>query len=167
VSTSRNAVPHTAARSGRSVPPYRVASEGQERVARWTVLMYSVASIATLAAWPLGRFSSGQGWVDVAGDVLNLPLAYGLFGSLLMFLVTGSLLRRKRFGLWIVLILQVLGVLLALGLLIRTRGHVRMPALRGLELDTGAQITTYAGAVFGLLAIALLWWSRAPGPRWA
>ncbi|WP_222618401.1 bifunctional lysylphosphatidylglycerol synthetase/lysine--tRNA ligase LysX [Nakamurella sp. PAMC28650] len=174
MSTSRNAVPQTAARSGRSVPPYRVASEGQERVARWTVLIYSVASVATLAAWPLGRFSSGQGWVDVAGDVLNLPLAYGLFGSLLMFLVTGSLLRRKRFGLWIVLILQMLGVLLALGLLIRTRGHVRMPALRGLELDTGAQITTYAGAVFGLLAIGLLWWARAafparrsPGSRWA
>jgi len=58
---------------------------GQERLARLTVLVYFLSSVLTLASWPLGRFTSGQSWVETVGDVLNLPLAYGLFGAVLLF----------------------------------------------------------------------------------
>lgn len=152
----------------------RSVSPGQERVARLTVLVYSVASVVTLAAWPLGRFTSGRSWLEVVGDVLNLPLAYGLFGSVLLFLLTGALLRRKRFGVWIVIGLQLSGVLLALAVAIRSMaGHNVLP-LRFLETDPGANVVTYAGGVFGLFAGYALWRARpafparrSPGSRWA
>lgn len=152
----------------------RAVSPGQERLARLTVLVYSVASVVTLAAWPLGRFTSGHSWLEVVGDVLNLPLAYGLFGSVLLFLLTGALLRRKRFAVWIVIGLQMSGVLLAVAVAIRSMTGQGVLPLRFLETDPGAKVVTYAGGVFGLFAGYALWRTRpafparrSPGSRWA
>jgi len=146
---------------------------GQERLARLTVLVYFLSSVLTLASWPLGRFTSGQSWVETVGDVLNLPLAYGLFGAVLLFLLTGALLRRKRFAVWIVIVLQLIGVALALVLTAQSVwGH--RPPPRGVEANLGSQLSIYAGGLFGALAAIGLVWARpafparrSPGSRWA
>lgn len=152
--------------------PNAVSSEGQERVARTTIAVYSLASVLTLAEWPLGRFTSGSGWVETVGDVLNLPVAYGLFGAMLLFLLTGALLRRKRFAMWIVLGLQTVGVLLAAALAARSVTGTHVP-LRVLELDVGDKVITYAGGLFGVAAGCAVWWARpafparrSPGSPW-
>ena len=80
-------------------------------MARWTILAYAVVSVISLVSWPVRRFAGERGWIDVAADILNLPIAHSFFGAVLLFLLTGALLRRKRFALWIVVFLQALGVL--------------------------------------------------------
>lgn len=131
---------------------------------RVTVLVYSIASILAVTEWPLGRFSSGRGWVDVLGDVLNLPIADGLFGAVLLLLLTGALLRRKRFAVWIVIGLQAAGAVLGLATLVRSVSGSTARVLRGLEMGTGSQIITYAGGVFGVVAACGLVWARPAFP---
>lgn len=150
-----------------------VSTRGQENVARSTIAVYSLASVLTLVMWPLGRFSSGESWVETAGDILNLPLAYGLFGAVLLFLLTGALLRRKRFAVWIVMALQLVGVLLAAALAARSITGAAVVPLRLLQ-DSGAKVATYAGGLFGVGAGYALWWARSafparrsPGSPWA
>ena len=154
--------------------PRELLGPGRERVARLTIAVYALASVLTLAVRPLGRFTSGSGWLETVGDVLNLPLAYGLFGAVLLFLLTGALLRRKRFAVWIVIALQVGGVALAVALAVRSAtGHTILPA-RVAELDVRDRVIIDAGGVFGLMAGSALWWARpafparrSPGSPWA
>jgi lysyl-tRNA synthetase class 2 len=139
-------------------------SRRQEQVARVTVLVYFIASILAVVQSPLGRFSSGPGWVDVLGDVLNLPIADGLFGAVLLLLLTGALLRRKRFAVWVVIGLQIAGAALALLVLVRAASGSRSHFLRGLDMGTGSQIITYAGGFFGVVAALGLMWARPAFP---
>ena len=112
-SPSGVAAPFGTAPAGKpiSTHPFEPPTVGQERVARWTLLAYAVISVVSLASWPVRRLASERGWIDVTADILNLPVAHSFFGAVLLFLLTGALVRRKRFALWIVIFFQALGVL--------------------------------------------------------
>ena len=144
--------------------PFVTPTPGQERVARWTILAYSVISVIALASWPVRRIATERSWLDNTADLLNLPLAHSFFGAVLLFLLTGALLRRKRFALWIVIAIQALGVLATPALILRrTAGH-RTPTLRTVPLDVAGQVGTYLASAFGIAAILVLWWARPAFP---
>ncbi len=112
--------------------------------------------------------------MDVVTDVLNLPLAHSFFGAVLLFLLTGALLRRKRFALWIVIAFQALGVLATPALILRETTGRRPISLRVLPEGIAGQVSVYLAAVVGIVAIAALLWARpafparrSPGSRWA
>ena len=160
----------------RPVPalPFAPPTPGQERVARWTVLAYAVISVISLVSWPVRRLASERGWIDVAADITNLPLSHSFFGAILLFLLTGALVRRKRFALWIVIFFQGLGVLATPTLIVlKTTGH-RTVTTRVLPTDGFGQVSVYLASTIGIVAIALLFWARpafparrSPGSRWA
>jgi len=144
-------------------------------VARWTIALYLVTSTLSLVSWPVRRLTPERGWVDVVADVLNLPLSHSLFGAVLLFLLTGSLLRRKRFGLWIVIGFEALNVLTGLALALRTISKHRINLVHAIPVEVGSSPwTAYFGGIFGIFACAVLWWARqafparrSPGSRWA
>ncbi len=154
--------------------PFPTASPGQERLARWTVLAYSAISLLALASWPVRRLASDRGWLDILVDVLNLPLSHSFFGAVLLFLLTGALLRRKRFALWIVIAFQVVGVLTTPALIYRQTTGRNPISVRLLPDDTAGQVWTYLASAVGIVAIVALLWARpafparrSPGSRWA
>ncbi|SDO54035.1 lysyl-tRNA synthetase, class II [Nakamurella panacisegetis] len=156
------------------ISPYRPATDGQERVARWTILLYAITSVFAAVSWPVRRLTADRGWVDTIADVLNLPLSHSLFAAVLLFLLTGSLLRRKRFGLWIVIWFEAINVILALLLVLHAATHQRILVLRALSVDAATQWATYLGGAVGIAAVLLLLWARpafparrSPGSRWA
>jgi len=147
---------------------------GQERLARWTVLAYVVIATLSLSSWPIGRIGAERGWAEVVADVLNLPLTHSLFGTVLLFLLTGALVRRKRFALWIVVFYQALGVLTAVLLMLRNMTGRRAPSIRLLPDDSAGRISVLLAAAFAVVAILGLVWARpafparrSPGSRWA
>ncbi len=186
-SISQESSDHTAAEQGappaerrpsrvKPIPthPFAPPTPGQERVARWTVLAYAVISVVSLASWPVRRLASERGWIDVTADILNLPVSHSFFGAILLFLLTGALVRRKRFALWIVLFFQVLGVLATPTLILLKTTGKRAIGTRVIPDDGFGQISIYLASAVGLTAVALLFWARpafparrSPGSRWA
>lgn len=164
--SSTSALPTTTAPTGLAISshPFRPASVGQERIARWTILAYSVIAVVALASWPVRRIAAERSWVDVTADVLNLPLAHSFFGAVLLFLLTGALLRRKRFALWIVIGFQALGVLAAPLLIIRETSGKRPITIRFLPDGVAGQVSVYLASAFGILAIVGLLWARPAFP---
>ena len=146
------------------ISPFLPATDGQERVARWTILLYAITSVFAAVSWPVRRFAPDRGWIDTVTDVLNLPLSHSLFAAVLLFLLTGALLRRKRFGLWIVIVVEGLNVVLAVALALHTATHQRIVALRFLAVDSASQWSTYLGGAVGVAAVLLLLWARPAFP---
>ncbi|MET3808049.1 lysyl-tRNA synthetase class 2 [Nakamurella sp. UYEF19] len=159
---------------GASAHPFPTAKPGQERLARWTILAFSIVSIISLASWPVRRIAVERGWIDVAADVLNLPLSHSFFGAVLLFLLTGALVRRKRFAVWIVIGYQSLGIIAAAALVVREFTGRQPISVRVLPEDPAGKVSVYLAAAFGVLAIVGLFWARpafparrSPGSRWA
>ena len=149
-------------------------SAGPERVARWTVLIYVLTSLFALAWLPVRRGPGEVGWADAITDALNLPVLHNVFGVLALFLLTGALVRRKRFALWIVIITQILGVLFSIEVVIRRSNGWRPRFLTTTAPEVYDVVMAYIGGILGLVFIGLLWWARAafparrsPGSSWA
>ena len=126
--------------------------------------MFLVASLFSLVTLPVRRLPRAQGWVDVASDIFNVPVARSIFGVVLLFLLTGALLRRKRFAMWIVVAVQATGVVYAAATANQAVSLYRIRVLAGLPGAVGDQIAAYLGGVFGIAAIACLVWSRPAFP---
>ena len=140
------------------------ATAGQDRLARATVLAYAIISALAVVSWPDRRLAAERSWADVLADVLNLPLAHSFFGGVLLFLLTGALLRRKRFALWIVIAFQVLGVLATPALIVRHMTGRLPPTFRLLPTNVAGQVSVYLASAIGVVAIAALWWARPAFP---
>ena len=142
----------------------RQPSVAAERVARWTIAVYVIVSVFDLAWLPVRRAPRDVGWVDVVIDVLNLPVLANLPGVLALFLLTGALLRRKRFALYLVVATQVLGVALAVWLGVHHLTGLRLRPLIGANPDAATTIEIILGGVFGAFAAVVLVRARAAFP---
>ncbi len=140
------------------------ASDRQERFARLTVLVFVLASALAVAGIVTRRLPEQQGLTDVFSDVLNLPATHSLFGAVWLLLLTGALLRRKRFAMWIVVSLEGFGVLYAGATLVRAHSpRVGLP-LRGLAIGSADQVSAYLGGIVGIAAVVALVWARRAFP---
>ena len=135
-----------------------------ERVARLTSLVFLLTSLFSLITLPVRRRPRGQGWVDVVSGIFNVPVGHSIFGVVLLFLLTGALLRRKRFALWIVVAVQATGIFYAAATASQAVSLDRVWAWAGLPGAVGAQIAAYLGGVFGVAAVICLVWSRPAFP---
>ncbi len=91
-----------AARRG---PTERGESQGAALAA-----VYAVATVAALGLWLLKRWDSPDTtWVETAFGVINVPVSRSLVSVVLLAITTVALLRRKRAGLVVVAVGQVLG----------------------------------------------------------
>ncbi len=152
-----------------------IPSAFAERVARWVVLVYSVAAVSSLATWPArrGEFDPSTWW-DRLTEIVNLPVVSSLFWSIALVLLAGALVRRKRFALWIVMVFQAIGVLVAVAVIIAQVTHRRPIPARFLPDERLEVVLDLIGGAVGLLALILLWPARtafparrSPGSYWA
>ncbi|WP_188940390.1 bifunctional lysylphosphatidylglycerol synthetase/lysine--tRNA ligase LysX [Nakamurella endophytica] len=136
-----------------------------ERVARWTVVVYVVASLFTVLDLPHRIGAREFDPLDAVADTLNLPVLHNVLGVLIMFLLTGALVRRKRFALWIVLATQLLGVVWALVVLARAAtGHWFWFPRPAPSPSVGDAVLTYLGGVVGAVLAVVLWSARSAFP---
>jgi lysyl-tRNA synthetase class 2 len=141
-----------------------VPRRGQERIARWTSLVFVLAALFSLVTLPVRRQPRLESWVDVLSDIFNVPLAHTIFGVVLLFLLTGALLRRKRFALWIVVAVQATGIIYAAATASQAVSLYRIRSWAGLPGAVGDQIAAYLGGVFGVAAVVGLVWARPAFP---
>ncbi len=133
-------------------------------MARWTSLVFLLAALFSLITLPVRREPRLQSWVDVLSDIFNVPLARSIFGVVLMFLLTGALLRRKRFALWIVVAVQATGIVYAVATASQAVSLYRIRSWAGLPGAVGDQVAAYLGGVFGIAAVICLVRARPAFP---
>ncbi len=127
-------------------------------------MVYLVTSLFSLFWLPIRRGPERIGWTDTVADALNLPLLHNLFGVLMLFLLTGALVRRKRFALWLVILTQVFGVLYGISMLVRRLSGWRLRSLGNQVPTTYDEVMAYVGGVLGLVLVGVLWWARPAFP---
>lgn len=138
---------------------------GQERVARVLIAVFALALAATVILWVTGSRVEGFVLRFVLG-VFNIPASTSLVSIVVLALVVGALVRRKRVALIIVGAFQVFGViwsalnvgLLAFDLIPTTHGVVE-----ALGVTAVLAIETAAIAI-GVAIVWLLWWLRPAFP---
>ncbi|CAL8900382.1 bifunctional lysylphosphatidylglycerol synthetase/lysine--tRNA ligase LysX [Kocuria varians] len=148
---------------GCGVPDFRAPSPRQER---WAKLLTGVFALATAAGVVLLLLH----WVtrlnplpSLLFGTLNLPVAPSLVSVVVLGLLTGALVRRKRMALYLVGITQLGGVVWSVLMLVLRatvpglphRGH--LPPWINPTLDAVAVLV-------GLTALVLLWWLRPAFP---
>ncbi len=138
---------------------------GQERVARVLIAVFALALVATVILWASGsRYESFV--LRFALGVFNIPATTSLVSIVVLALIVGALVRRKRVALIIVGAFQVLGVLWsAINVAILTFGM--LPEMHGMVevLGMTAVIAIESAAMaIGAAVVWLLWWLRPAFP---
>ncbi|WP_316669517.1 hypothetical protein [uncultured Propionibacterium sp.] len=91
----------------------------RQRAANALAWIYAIGTVCALLLWlgyRLTRRDTVPQWLDFVFLLLNLPVGASLVSVAFMAVVTHGLVHRKRLAL--VLVLQLLGVLQAIGLLL-------------------------------------------------
>lgn len=129
----------------------------RERTAKVLIVVYALAI-------PVAFFSrvfetppdQGPGLVTRVFTLLNVPVAPSLLSTVLLALITVFLLQRKRLGLWLVVIGQVVGIYLGVAVLISA------PTLpwfhRWRELHSLGPVLDVISVPIAVLALLALWW---------
>ena len=123
------------------------------RSARLLTAVYAAATLVALVLTLVARRRPGP----VAGEdvfgLLNVPVARTFVSVVVLALITRALLGRKRIGLWLVALFQVLGLYVGVVALVPAARLplVRMWESRG-DLGRGLDIASM------VVAVAALWW---------
>src|SRR4051812_18142438 len=136
-------------------------SRAQERWARVLAWLYAVATITAAVLWLAGLAGLTTRLPVVVFGALNIPLTPSLVSVVVLGLVTGALLRRRRAALALLAAFAVLGLLASAGILAGWWGPRpdHMPGNAARAVGIGLEIV---GIVASLLTLWLLWWVR-PG----
>lgn len=141
------------------------ARMGQERAARVIIAVFALALVATVVLWIAGDRFEGFVLRFVLG-VFNIPASTSLVSIVVLALIVGALVRRKRVALVIVGAFQVLGVvwssinvaLLAFDMIPTSHGIVE-------ALGVTAVLALECVAIgVGVALVWLLWWVRPAFP---
>lgn len=142
-----------------------IPGPGAQRFARWVAVFYSFAAFISLTYWHRHPGERQHFWPERFFGLFNVPMSESFFVGLLLFVLAGALLRHKRFAFWVVLILQLLGVVRAMTLTVHLLNGHRMPwpALRigALFGNTASVVLIYLGGLVGVAVSVLLWRCRA------
>lgn len=158
---------------GRSISPNRRGGRrhrrpeptpAQERWARILTWLYAVATLTAVVLWlaRLAGFPSRLP-VVVAFGALNIPLTPSLVSIVVLALVTGALLRRRRVALMLLAVFAVLGLLVSAAILAELWGRPAgdRPAAAALAVGTAVELI---GIVASVLTLWLVWWVRPAFP---
>ncbi|MGO4596403.1 bifunctional lysylphosphatidylglycerol synthetase/lysine--tRNA ligase LysX [Terrabacter sp. 2RAF25] len=125
------------------------------RSARLLTGLYALATLVALLLTLLARRRPGPVPGEAVFGLLNVPVARTFVSVVVLALVTRALIGRKRIGLWLVALFQVLGLYVGVVALVPAARLplVRMWESRG-DLGRGLDIASM------VVAVAVLWWLR-------
>src|SRR4051812_6493592 len=138
-------------------------SRAQERWARVLAWLYAVATFTAAVLWLAGLAGLTTRLPVVVFGALNIPLTPSLVSVVILGLVTGALLRRRRAALTLLAAFAVLGLLASAAILAGWWGPRpdHMPGEAARAVGAGLEIV---GIVASLLTLWLLWWVRPAFP---
>ncbi|UYG17514.1 bifunctional lysylphosphatidylglycerol synthetase/lysine--tRNA ligase LysX [Brachybacterium huguangmaarense] len=141
-----------------------------DRLRHWAMAIIWVHAIAAASAVILvlfGRLGSARGITipEFLFSVLNVPLFPSIVSVVLLGLITGALIRRKRIALWIVAIFQVGGGLLSALVVVALATHLVQLSELGRAWHLWlALIANALSPLVAVAALALLWRVRSLFP---
>ncbi len=145
----------------RSPEPAHV-TPAQERWARALTWLYVVATATAAVLW-LARLAGLGTRVPVAAfGALNVPLTPSPVSVVVLALVTGALLRRRRVALWLLAFFAVLGLLASVAVLAEWWEPVPDTG-RGTEQGV-VIVLEVTGIIVSLATMWLVWWVRPAFP---
>lgn len=153
--------PGRKAGSGRS--PDAAVSRAQERWARVLTWLYAVATLTAAVLWCARLLGLTARLPVLVFGALNVPLTPSLVSVLILGMVTGALLRRRRVALVLLAAFAILGLLVSAGILADWWGPDpdAGPSGPGRAVGIGLEVI---GIVASLLTLWLLWWVRPAFP---
>ncbi|MDO5697595.1 MAG: lysine--tRNA ligase [Dermatophilus congolensis] len=139
--------------------------QAQERAARILIAVFALALLATVILWIGGGRHESLVLRFVLG-VFNIPASTSLVSIVILALILGALVRRKRVALVIVGVFQALGVLWSV-VNIAALAFGSLPVMHGMVeiLGMTAVIAVEGIAVaIGFAVVTMLWWLRPAFP---
>ncbi|GLB68813.1 bifunctional lysylphosphatidylglycerol synthetase/lysine--tRNA ligase LysX [Arthrobacter mangrovi] len=156
---------------GRSISPNRsgghrhrrtAPTPAQERWARILTWLYAVATLTAVVLW-LARLAGLPSRLPVVVfGALNIPLTPSLVSIVVLALVTGALLRRRRVALMLLAVFAVLGLIVSAAILAGL--WERRPGSRPAAALAAGTAVELIGIVASLLTLWLVWWVRPAFP---
>ena len=166
---SASGPPRPAAPAVAAEPVPATVNPGKERWAKLIVWVYAVACVLSVVLWVAHLLRPSLAyWPTMVLGALNIPVSPSLVSVVVLVLLTGALLRRKRVALVIVALFELAGLLISTGILAWVWGFdlelAPNPPLA--SVDVALEVL---GVVVAVAALWLSWWVReafpaAPGP---
>ena len=147
-----------------AVPAPGPAHPGKERWAKLIVWVYALACVLSMALWAAHLLRpSFAYWPTVLLGTLNVPVSPSLVSVVVLVLLTGALLRRKRVALVVVALFEAAGLLVSAGVLARRWGFGPQPVPKPplAAVDVALEVL---GVVVAVAALWLCWWVREAFP---
>ncbi|MGG5261089.1 bifunctional lysylphosphatidylglycerol synthetase/lysine--tRNA ligase LysX [Phycicoccus avicenniae] len=129
------------------------------RTARVLTAVYAVGTVAALGIWLFAAPVSRPTVAEQVFGLLNVPVARSFLSVVVMVLVTGALVTRRRTGLVAVAAFQVVGIAVGVLALLPRPGSPWLEAWRS-RGDFGRLLDVVA-MVVGVGALVVLWRARA------
>lgn len=151
-----------------SVPsqPTPVAGDRlSERIARFTIFLYAAGALIAGFAWVLLPLRGHRGftWWETTFGLFNIPVTHTFVSAVLMFLTAWTLVRRKRAGLYAVMVFQIFGVILGIST-VTSIFALDIPTELFTEPSRRNPLTEVFSLIFGIVALFFLWRARASFP---
>ncbi|PLC12776.1 hypothetical protein AUQ48_11780 [Kocuria flava] len=139
------------------------AGASKRRWARALTWLYACATVVAAVLWVMGLAGRPVGVPVVVFGSLNVPLAPSVVSVVLLALVTGALLRRRRIALGALAAFAGLGMLASAGVLagLWTAPPQQRPPAGELAVRTAVEVI---GILAALATMRLVWWLREKFP---
>lgn len=148
---------------GRRTRDVRTATARQERWARILIWIFALATAAGVVLLLLHWVTRVNPLPSILFGTLNLPVAPSLVSVVVLGLLTGALVRRKRIALVLVGTTQVVGVTWSVLRLVLRAVVPDLPHHGPFPVWVSPMLDAVAVAV-GIAALGLLWWLRPAFP---
>ncbi|RUP85287.1 MULTISPECIES: bifunctional lysylphosphatidylglycerol synthetase/lysine--tRNA ligase LysX [unclassified Kocuria] len=148
---------------GRRTRDVRTATARQERWARILIWIFALATAAGVVLLLLHWVTRVNPLPSILFGTLNLPVAPSLVSVVVLGLLTGALVRRKRIALVLVGTTQVVGVTWSVLMLVLRAVVPDLPHHGPFPVWVSPMLDAVAVAV-GIAALGLLWWLRPAFP---
>lgn len=102
-------------------------------------------------------------WWEAGFSLLNMPVTHTLLSAAILFLITSTLIRRKRIGLYAVMFFQVIGFLAGISTLTALINFA-VPTELFSELSFRNPLADIFSMLFALFALVFLWRARPAFP---
>lgn len=140
------------------------ATPAQENAARVLIAVFATTLALTVVFYFVGGRLSGFALRIVYGTI-NIPATTSLVSILVLALLVGALLRRKRMALYIVASFQILGFLWSAQRLASVLVGTFSPPTEAIRVSPERLILVDSLAIiFGLTVPVILWWVRPAFP---
>lgn len=135
---------------------------GRSRWARALITTHTLATVVAFVGWVVQR-SHGRPatWLEVAFNVINIPVNYSAVASVVVGLAAVALVRRKRVGLLAAVAFQVVGIYLATA---EALGFEAWEPLEPWRPTIMTRVLDFASIPAGFGMLWLLWWLRSEFP---